>query len=61
DNALAIAAGATGIPTETYAEAETLVQALKNSIQPGDRLLFKASNSVGLGQVVSQLLAVNPG
>ncbi|MFN9176027.1 MAG: UDP-N-acetylmuramoyl-tripeptide--D-alanyl-D-alanine ligase [Synechocystis sp.] len=60
DNALAIAAGATGIPTETFVETPHLVEALKNTIQPGDRLLFKASNSVGLGQVVSQLLTQNP-
>ncbi len=61
DNALAIAACATGIATETFEDAASLVTALKNTLQPGDRLLFKASNSVGLGQVVSQLLAQNPG
>jgi UDP-N-acetylmuramoyl-tripeptide--D-alanyl-D-alanine ligase len=57
DNALAIAAGATGIPTEIFAEPTHLVQALNSSLRPGDRVLFKASNSVGLGQVVRQLLA----
>jgi UDP-N-acetylmuramoyl-tripeptide--D-alanyl-D-alanine ligase len=59
DNAAAIATGATGIPTEIYPDADTLRQGLKGHIQPGDRLLFKASNSVGLGQVVQQLLAEN--
>ncbi|MEB3160539.1 MAG: UDP-N-acetylmuramoyl-tripeptide--D-alanyl-D-alanine ligase, partial [Synechocystis sp.] len=61
DNVGAIATGAMGIPTETYPDADTLIQALKRYLQPGDRLLFKASNSVGLGQVVQQLLADNPG
>ncbi|MEY2983485.1 MAG: hypothetical protein RLZZ568_102, partial [Cyanobacteriota bacterium] len=53
---LAIAAGAMGIPTEIFAEPTHLVQALNSSLCPGDRVLFKASNSVGLGQVVRQLL-----
>jgi UDP-N-acetylmuramoyl-tripeptide--D-alanyl-D-alanine ligase len=61
DHALAIAAGATGVPTEIYPDAHTLVKGVKHHLQPGDRLLFKASNSVGLGQVVEQLLAENPG
>jgi len=61
DNAKAIALGATGIATEAFGDATDLVQALIRTVQPGDRILFKASNSVGLGQVVSQLLAQNPG
>ena len=50
----AIAIGACGIPTQCFATHEQLVKQLKESIQPGDRLLFKASNSVGLNRVVEQ-------
>ncbi len=50
----AIAIGACGIPTQCFTTDEQLVKQLKESIQPGDRLLFKASNSVGLNRVVEQ-------
>jgi UDP-N-acetylmuramoyl-tripeptide--D-alanyl-D-alanine ligase len=60
-NAAAMAAGATGVPTQSFNDGDSLVAALKTEIQPGDRLLFKASNSVGLGAVVNQLLLENPG
>jgi len=55
----AIALGAAGIPTETFPTHESLINRLKETIQPGDRLLFKASHSVRLDRVVSQLMA-NP-
>lgn len=55
----AIALGAAGIPTETFPTHETLLNRLKETLQPGDRLLFKASHSVRLDRVVSQLMA-NP-
>lgn len=61
ENALAIAAGATGVPTETFTDVDELVDGLLAAMQPGDRILFKASNSVGLGEAVSQLLAKNMG
>ena len=50
----AIAIGACGIPTHCFTTHEQLVKQLKESVQPGDRLLFKASNSVGLNRVVEQ-------
>ncbi|AGF51859.1 UDP-N-acetylmuramoylalanyl-D-glutamyl-2,6-diamino-pimelate-D-alanyl-D-alanine ligase [Synechocystis sp. PCC 6803] len=59
-NTDAIAAGANGVETQSFSDGPSLVAALKTTLQPGDRLLFKASNSVGLGAVVSQLLAENP-
>jgi UDP-N-acetylmuramoyl-tripeptide--D-alanyl-D-alanine ligase len=48
----AIAIGASGIPSECLPTHAELVQRLSEIAQPGDRLLFKASNSVGLNQVV---------
>ncbi len=53
----AIAIGACGIPTHCFTTHEQLVKQLKESVQPGDRLLFKASNSVGLNRVVEQFCA----
>lgn len=55
-----VATGALGVPTQSFGDGESLLTALKTEIQPGDRLLFKASNSVGLGAVVNQLLQENP-
>lgn len=60
-NTMAIAEGAKGVPSQSFADGHSLVVALKNHLQPGDRVLFKASNSVGLGAVVNQLLPENPG
>jgi UDP-N-acetylmuramoyl-tripeptide--D-alanyl-D-alanine ligase len=48
----AIAQGASGIPTECFATHQALVQRLLEVVEAGDRLLFKASNSVGLNRVV---------
>jgi len=53
----AIALGAAGIPTETFPTHESLINRLQETIQPGDRLLFKASHSVRLDRVVSHLMA----
>ena len=50
-----IAAGALGIPTQCFNTHEDLLQHLNQLVLPGDRLLFKASNSVGLGKVVAGL------
>ncbi|MEB3121116.1 MAG: UDP-N-acetylmuramoyl-tripeptide--D-alanyl-D-alanine ligase [Snowella sp.] len=47
--------GAEGIETECLATHEALIERLKNFMTSGDRLLFKASNSVGLGKVVAGL------
>ncbi|MBE9117409.1 UDP-N-acetylmuramoyl-tripeptide--D-alanyl-D-alanine ligase [Lusitaniella coriacea LEGE 07157] len=53
--ARAIAVGAEGIPSQCFATHDELVQYLQNFIEPRDRVLFKASNSVGLNRVVEQL------
>ncbi|MEA5550045.1 UDP-N-acetylmuramoyl-tripeptide--D-alanyl-D-alanine ligase [Anabaena cylindrica UHCC 0172] len=50
-----IAKSAFGIPSECFATHADLVARLKNYMQEGDRLLFKAAHSVGLDQVVNQL------
>jgi UDP-N-acetylmuramoyl-tripeptide--D-alanyl-D-alanine ligase len=50
----AIALGAKDIPTDCFSSPEELVTKLTEIVQPGDRLLFKASHSVGLNRVVEQ-------
>ncbi len=48
----AIAQGVKTIETECFHTHEALIERLTQVIQPGDRILFKASNSVGLNRVV---------
>ncbi|MBD2122851.1 UDP-N-acetylmuramoyl-tripeptide--D-alanyl-D-alanine ligase [Trichocoleus sp. FACHB-262] len=48
----AMAAGAVGITTEEFDGSEAVVERLKQLVQPGDRLLFKASRAVALDRVV---------
>ena len=50
----AIATGAASMPAECFSNQDVLVKRLKQLVQPGDRLLFKASRSVGLDRVVHQ-------
>ncbi len=50
----AIAAGAGGIAAECFSDREDLLSRLRAVVSQGDRLLFKASNSVGLNRVVEQ-------
>ncbi len=52
--ATALAAGAAPIPTEQFRDHGAVVARLKSLVQPGDRILFKASRAVGLDQVVTQ-------
>ncbi|MBD2627882.1 UDP-N-acetylmuramoyl-tripeptide--D-alanyl-D-alanine ligase [Trichormus variabilis] len=52
-----IAKSAIGIPSECFVTHGDLVARLKNYMQEGDRLLFKAAHSVGLDRVVNQLRA----
>ncbi|MDJ0593396.1 MAG: UDP-N-acetylmuramoyl-tripeptide--D-alanyl-D-alanine ligase [Pleurocapsa sp. MO_226.B13] len=52
-----IANGAAGINSECFSDRDTLINRLKQVIQPGDRILCKASNSVGLNKVVAELVA----
>ncbi|HEY9846511.1 MAG TPA: UDP-N-acetylmuramoyl-tripeptide--D-alanyl-D-alanine ligase, partial [Candidatus Caenarcaniphilales bacterium] len=56
--AAAIAAGAAPIPTKLFSTPTALVSYLQDFLQPGDRLLLKASHSVGLDRVVKELCAV---
>lgn len=50
--AQAIAQGVETIETQCFPTHEQLIQRLTEVIKPGDRILFKASNSVGLNRVV---------
>jgi UDP-N-acetylmuramoyl-tripeptide--D-alanyl-D-alanine ligase len=52
--AAAMAQGAQPLPTTTCATHAEVCTYLHNLVQPGDRLLFKASRAVGLDQVVAQ-------
>jgi len=51
----ALAQGAGATPVESFTDAETLTQRLQSILQPGDRVLFKASRAVALDQVVDAL------
>lgn len=52
----ALAAGAWGVFVQQFTSHAELAAYLKAQIQPGDRLLFKASRSVAMDKVVDQLL-----
>lgn len=56
--AQALAQGAGTVPTQSFEDAATLVKYLQNMLQPGDRVLFKASRAVALDQVVDTLKQV---
>ncbi|MEB3288870.1 MAG: UDP-N-acetylmuramoyl-tripeptide--D-alanyl-D-alanine ligase [Leptolyngbya sp.] len=59
--AQALAAGAEGIPTHAFTDHDTLATHLQGLLQPGDRVLLKASRSVALERVVAALTATtNP-
>jgi len=49
-----IAQGAKGINSECFTEHQAILDRLKELVQPGDRILFKASHSVALDKVVNQ-------
>lgn len=53
----AMAAGAAPLKAEQFTSHGAVVERLKTLVQPGDRLLFKASRAVGLDQVVDQFTA----
>ncbi len=50
----ALRSGAGTVPAEVLPTHAAVVQRLTELVQPGDRLLFKASRAVGLDQVVTQ-------
>jgi UDP-N-acetylmuramoyl-tripeptide--D-alanyl-D-alanine ligase len=51
----ALATGATPLTTQQFSTHADLISYLQNTLLPGDRVLFKASHSVGLAQVVEAL------
>ncbi len=56
----ALAVGADPVPTEELASHAEIVHRLMGLLQPGDRLLLKASRAVGLDRVVEQIRAQWP-
>jgi UDP-N-acetylmuramoyl-tripeptide--D-alanyl-D-alanine ligase len=59
--AKAIATGAVSLPTECFSSYEALVKRLEELVRSGDRILFKASRSVGLDRVVNQFREIVSG
>ena len=59
--AKAIATGAASLPTECFSSYEALVKRLEELVRSGDRILFKASRSVGLDRVVNQFREIVSG
>jgi len=51
-----MAEGAMGVDTEIFSNHDDLFNHLKQIMEEGDRILLKASNSVGLSKVVDRLL-----
>lgn len=54
-----IAQGALGVITDCISTHQELIERLKEIVKPGDRLLFKASNAVGLNLVVEKFREEN--
>lgn len=52
----ALAAGADPIETHIFDSHDSLSSHLQHAVQPGDRILFKASRAVALDKVVDQLV-----
>lgn len=57
DEANALAEGAEGVPATAFTDPDRLTTHLKTLLQPGDRVLLKASRSVALDRVVDALTA----
>ena len=55
--AAALQAGAAGVQAEILTSPEAVVRSLLELVQPGDRLLFKASRSVALDRVLADFVA----
>lgn len=56
----AIAAGVATVPTRQFSEPASLTKHLQQSLQAGDRVLFKASHAVALDKIVTELLQSYP-
>ena len=52
----AIADGAKPMISKQFGDHDSLTQYLQTQFQPGDRILFKASHSVGLDKIVRALI-----
>ncbi|MDX2239080.1 MAG: UDP-N-acetylmuramoyl-tripeptide--D-alanyl-D-alanine ligase [Leptolyngbyaceae cyanobacterium bins.302] len=52
--ATALRQGASGIPSECFMQHNEVAMRLQELVEPGDRILFKASRSVGLDRVLEQ-------
>ncbi len=59
EEAQAIATGVSTVPTDCFDSQADLLEHLKELLQPGDRVLFKASRSIGLDRVVHQLRSLS--
>ncbi len=57
DETIVLAEGATGVATDTFADHDTLARFLASILQPGDRVLLKASRSVAMEKVVDQVVS----
>lgn len=55
DESLALAEGAVGVKTLSFDDHQSLAHHLQGMLQPGDRVLLKASRSVALDRVVETL------
>lgn len=55
EEAAALAEGAAPLPSEQFTDAESLIARLVTLVEPGDRILFKASRAVALDRVVNNL------
>lgn len=55
EEAAALAAGAQPLPCQLFTTPDQLLAALHSTLQPGDRVLLKASRSVALDRVVTEL------
>lgn len=52
---VALAAAAHPVPTERFTDPDALTAYLVATLEPGDTLLFKASRSIGLDRIVTQV------
>lgn len=57
DEAVALAEAASGVEATAFDDHSSLAQHLLEILEPGDRVLLKASRSVALDQVVDQLIS----
>ncbi|NJL47389.1 MAG: UDP-N-acetylmuramoyl-tripeptide--D-alanyl-D-alanine ligase, partial [Leptolyngbyaceae cyanobacterium SM2_5_2] len=57
EETIALAEGAHPVATETFTAHDMLASFLKSLLQPGDRVLLKASRSVVMEKVVDQVVA----